>query len=155
MVFQTKWCIVLSRLKSLHKTRGQKEMPALKTATKVATKATKVATTPAEVVIAPAVQRQVKALRISRDAEKVAKAEASVAREALLAFFGEVTQNTIGTDAKGKRLVSVKVIPSSEKIDWTEMQKQNPELYESVRQMIREFIIPKGADTPTIRVDVI
>lgn len=122
------------------------------TKTKATTKAT---STPAEVVIAPAVQRQVKALRTSRDAEKLAKESASVARQALLDFFGEVTQNTIGTDAKGKRLVSVKVIPSSEKIDWTEMQKQNPELYDSVREMISEFIIAKGEGEPTIRVDVI
>lgn len=122
------------------------------TKTKATTKAT---STPAEVVIAPALQRQVKALRTSRDSEKLAKESASVARQALLDFFGEVTQNTIGTDAKGKRLVSVKVIPSSEKIDWTEMQKQNPELYNSVRKMISEFIIAKGEGEPTIRVDVI
>lgn len=122
------------------------------TKTKATTKAT---STPAEVVIAPAVQRQVKALRRSRDSEKLAKESASVARKALLDFFGEVTQNIVGTDASGKRLVSVKVIPSTEKIDWTEMQKQDPELYNSVREMISEFIIAKGEGEPTIRVDVI
>ena len=121
------------------------------TKTKATTKAT---STPAEVVIAPAVQRQVKALRTSRDAEKLAKESASVARQALLDFFGEVTQNTIGTDASGKRLVSVKLVPSTERIDWIAMEKQDPELYESVRKLIGEYLIPKGA-TNTLRVDVI
>ena len=119
------------------------------------TTTTTTTTTAPSVVIPPATQRFIGKLRTSRDTEKQAKAEASLAREALLTFFGEVTQNIIGTDAKGKRLVSVKVIPSSERIDWTELEKQDPELYQTIRGLLAKFIVPKGEGEPTIRVDVI
>lgn len=142
----------LTRLESLARNEESKMTTATKT-TK-ATKAVKVAT-PSEVVISPAVQRQVKNLRTNRDNEKIAKAGATEARKAILDFFGEVTSNTIGTDAKGKRLVSVKVIPSTESINWTELQEQDPELYQSVRAMLKDYITPKGKGNPTIRVDVI
>lgn len=123
--------------------------------TKTRTSGQSTTTTTPSVVIPPATQRFIGKLRTARDTEKLAKAEASLAREALLTFFGDVTQNIIGTDAKGKRLVSVKVIPSSEKIDWAELEKQDPELYQTIRGLLAKFIIPKGESDPTIRVDVI
>lgn len=123
--------------------------------TKTRTSGQSATTTTPSVVIPPATQRFIGKLRTSRDSEKLAKAEASLAREALLTFFGDVTQNIIGTDAKGKRLVSVKVIPSSEKIDWAELEKQDPELHQTIRGLLAKFIIPKGEGDPTIRVDVI
>jgi hypothetical protein len=131
------------------------KMATTTTKTRTSGRSTTTTTTAPSVVIPPATQRFIGKLRTSRDTEKQAKAEASLAREALLTFFGEVTQNIIGTDAKGKRLVSVKVIPSSERIDWTELEKQDPELYQTIRGLLAKFIVPKGEGEPTIRVDVI
>lgn len=128
------------------------------TATPKRVEATKVATTSAksgEVILSPMAQRKVKALRASRDAEKLAKTEASLARDFILKSMGNLTSNTIGTDKSGKRLVSVKVTPSPERIDWDELRKQDPDLYASVRGLIADYIIPKGAGDPTLRVDVI
>jgi hypothetical protein len=128
------------------------------TATPKGVKATKVATTSAksgEVILSAMAQRKVKTLRASRDAEKLAKNEATLARDFILKSMGNLTSNTIGTDTRGKRLVSVKVTPSPERIDWDELKKQNPELYNSVRGLIADYIIPKGAGDPTLRVDVI
>lgn len=106
-------------------------------------------------VIAPALQRHIKAIRENRDLEKIAKSAVSVARETLLTALGEITQNTIGTDAKGKRLVSIKLIPSSEKIEWETLAENDPELYQNVRKMLADYITPKGQGKPQIRVDVI
>lgn len=106
-------------------------------------------------VLTPAVQRQLKSLRTSRDLEKEAKSQAETARKAILDFFGELTTDIVGTDAKGKRLVSVKVIKSSEKIEWELLEQTNPELYTSIRSMLADYIIPKGEGKPTIRVDVL
>lgn len=107
------------------------------------------------VVVAPALQRHIKAIRENRDLEKVAKSGVSVARATLLDNLGEITQNTIGTDAKGKRLVSIKLIPSPEKIEWETLAENDPELYQNVRKMLGDYITPKGQGKPQIRVDVI
>lgn len=107
------------------------------------------------IVIAPTLQRHIKAIRENRDLEKVAKSAVSVARATLLDTLGEITQNTIGTDAKGKRLVSIKLVPSPEKINWESLAEADPELYQNVRKMLADYITPKGQGKPQIRVDVI
>jgi hypothetical protein len=58
----------------------------------------------------------------------------------------------VGVDAKGKRLISLKLIPSSESFDWARLQLQQPELFEMLK---KEYTIPRGAGAPTPRVDTI
>lgn len=108
----------------------------------------------------PAVQKQVRSLRDSRNIEKEAKAKAGEARQEILDYFvgklgGEITRNLIGTDGNGKRLVSIKVIKSSEKIDWATMEKNDPELFATIQAMAKDYVIPAGAGEPTLRVDCI
>lgn len=105
--------------------------------------------------LTPAVQKQVRNLRTARDAEKLAKESAELARDSILEVFAGITQNTVGVDAKGKRLVSVKLIDSPERIDWKTLEKVDPELYSTVRGLLAPYITPKGAGDPTIRVDCI
>lgn len=109
----------------------------------------------ATVVLTPAVQKQVRNLRTFRDAEKQNKENADLARKAVLKVFEGITANTIGIDAKGKRLVSVKLVDSTERIDWKLLEKQDPELYTTIRGLLAPYITPKGAGDPTIRVDCI
>lgn len=103
--------------------------------------------------LTPATQGHIRSLRKFRDAEKLAKDTADAYRVAILEVFAGITSNTFGVDARGKRLVSVKLIESSERIDWKLLEKHNPELYLTVRSMLDPYIIPKGAGDPTIRVD--
>jgi hypothetical protein len=103
------------------------------------------------VVLKPVLQKQVKALRDSRDLGKQAKEMSDTARKNLLDALGTITTDLVGTDAKGKRLIVVKVIPSSEKIDFERMAKENPELFE----LVQTYKVAKGAGTPTLRVDVL
>jgi hypothetical protein len=103
------------------------------------------------VVLKPVLQKQVKALRDSRDLGKQAKEMSDTARKTLLDALGAITTDLVGTDAKGKRLIVVKVIPSSEKIDFERMAKENPELFE----LVQNYKVAKGAGTPTLRVDVL
>jgi hypothetical protein len=93
----------------------------------------------------------VKNLRDARDLEKKSKELAKSARESILGSLGEVTENLIVTDAKGKRLVSVKVIPSSEKIDFERLAQENPEVF----AIVQTYKVARGAGEPTIRVDVL
>lgn len=104
------------------------------------------------VVLPPKVQAKVKALRESRNLTKQAKALGDSARTDILDFVGETLTDLVGTDAKGKRLISVKVIPSSESFDWARLEKTQPELYVLLKQ---EYTIPKGAGKATLRVDII
>jgi hypothetical protein len=108
------------------------------------------------VVLTPAIQRQVKILRDSRNLAKQAKELSEPARLTILDFIGEVTSNLVGTDAKGKHLVKVSVIQSSEKIDWeaiaTEFAKIDPELFEA---LVKQHTSPKGAGKSILKVDVI
>lgn len=127
-----------------------KATPAVK-----ATPATTSKTQTPSVVIAPAVQRLVKVLRSKRDEEKLAKEFASEARDGILEALGEVLVNTYGTDAKGKRLVSIKLIDSSERIDWSKLAEQDPELLQSVKALLAPYTIAKGEGKPTVRVDVL
>jgi hypothetical protein len=103
------------------------------------------------VVLKPVLQKQVKALRDSRDLGKQAKEMSDTARKNLLDALGIITTDLVGTDAKGKRLIVVKVIPSSEKIDFERMAKENPELFE----LVQNYKVAKGAGSPTLRVDVL
>lgn len=103
------------------------------------------------VVLKPALQKQVKALRDGRDLGKQAKEMSDTARKNLLDALGTITSDLVGTDAKGKRLIAVKVIPSSEKIDFERMAKENPELFE----LVQTYKVAKGAGEPTLRVDVL
>ena len=107
--------------------------------------------TPQVVVLKPALQKQVKNLRDGRDLGKQAKEMSENARQALLDALGSITSDLVGTDAKGKRLIAVKVIPSSEKIDFERMAVENPELYE----LVQTYKVAKGAGQPTLRVDVL
>lgn len=125
-----------------------------KTAKAVATQTT------TEIVLTPKAQKMVRELRASRDSKKVAEDAIAQARDFILEFAksevgGQLFTNTTGTDARGKRLVSIKVIPSSERIDWKSMETKDPELHASVMALIASYIIPKGAEDPTLRVDVI
>ncbi len=107
------------------------------------------------VTLSPAIQRQVKTLRSKRDEEKLAKETAGEAREAILAVFGEITANAFGVDARGRKLVAIKVIESPERIDWEKLSEQDPELYASVRQLLKPYTKAKGEGKPTLRVDVL
>ncbi len=121
------------------------------TATKNQSTTTISTTTSNVVVLKPALQKQVKNLRDGRDLGKQAKKMSDTARETLLDALGQITSELIGTDAKGKRLIAVKVIPSSEKIDFERMEIENPELYE----LVQTYKVAKGAGLPTLRVDVL
>lgn len=107
------------------------------------------------VTLTPAIQRQLKVLRSKRDEEKLAKEVAGEAREAILAVFGELSANAYGVDAKGKRLVAVKVIDSPERIEWDRLAEQDPELFASVRELLKPYTKAKGEGKPTLRVDVL
>jgi hypothetical protein len=107
------------------------------------------------ITLSPAIQRQVKTLRSKRDEEKLAKETAGEAREAILAVFGEITANAFGVDARGRKLVAIKVIDSPERIEWDKLSEQDPELYASVRQLLKPYTKAKGESKPTIRVDVL
>ena len=110
-----------------------------------------VSVTDKSVVLPPAVQRLVKNLRDARDLDKKAKELSQSARQQILDFIGEVAESVVATDARGKRLVSVKVIPSAEKIDFERMEQENPELF----ALVQTYKVPRGANSPTIRVDVL
>jgi hypothetical protein len=116
------------------------------------TKETKsVSTTDTLVVLSPTLQRHAKAIRAGRDLGKQAKEMSDTARSSLLTALGTITSNLIGTDAKGKRLISIKVIPSPEKIDLARVEQENPELY----ALLMPYKVAKGAGEPTLRVDVV
>lgn len=122
------------------------------TSTKTA-KAVITSTTQDNLVVLPSkLQAQVKTLREARNIAKQAKAQGDTARNAILDFVGETTVELTGVDAKGKRLINIKVIPSSESFDWTRLELENPELFVALK---KEYTIPKGAGTPTLRVDTI
>lgn len=104
------------------------------------------------VVLPPKVQTQVKVLREARNIIKQAKPMEKEAREAILDFVGELTHNITGTDARGTRLISVKVIDSSESFDWERLEKTQPELFTMLK---KEYTISRGSGTPTLRVDLI
>ena len=118
---------------------------------KVQKDTTTLTTTTNAVVLKPALQKQVKELRAGRELGKQAKEMSDNARQILLEALGQIDADLVGTDAKGKRLIAVKVIPSSEKIDFERMAKENPELYE----LVQTYKVAKGAGQPTLRVDVL
>ena len=121
-------------------------------ATKTKNQTTTITTsTPQEVVLTPALQKQVKELRSGRDLGKQAKEMSDTARQKLLDALGSITSDLVGTDAKGKRLIVVKVIASSEKIDFERMKLENPELYE----LVQTYKVARGSGEPTLRVDVL
>jgi hypothetical protein len=103
------------------------------------------------VVLPPKIQTQVKVLREARNIAKQAKATGDTSRDAILDFVGNITKNLVGTDAKGKRLISVKVIESPASFDWKRLEENDPELY----KLVSKYQIPKGSGTPTLRVDII
>lgn len=103
------------------------------------------------VVLPPKIQTQVKVLREARNIAKQAKATGDISRDTILEFVGNITKNLVGTDAKGKRLISVKVIESPASFDWKSLEENDPELY----KLVSKYQIPKGSGTPTLRVDII
>lgn len=99
------------------------------------------------VVLSPKTQRSVKALREAHNLEKVVKEQISVARTSILETLGEGV-DLVGVDAKGKRLLRLKVVHSSSPridnkglVDY--LTKNNPEILEM-------FILPDSE--PTTRV---
>jgi len=121
------------------------------TKAKATTKTETISATETLVVLSPATQRHAKTLRSARDLAKQAKETGDTARQAILDAIGSITSNLVGTDAKGKRLVSIKVIPSPEKFDLARLEKENPELY----ALLLPYKVAKGAGEPTLRVDVL
>ena len=120
--------------------------------TKEVAKATITSTTQDNlVVLTPAIQRQVKLLREARNIAKQAKLTGDTARDEILNFVGETSVSLIGTDAKGKRLVSIKVIQSPESFDWKSLKENDPELH----SLVEKYRSAKGAGEPTLRVDII
>ena len=103
------------------------------------------------VVLTPKIQAKVKALREARNIAKQAKAAGDIARDEILNFVGETSVSLIGTDAKGKRLVSIKVIQSPESFDWKALKEKDPALHE----LVAKYKIAKGAGEPTLRVDTL
>lgn len=104
------------------------------------------------VVLTPAIQKQVKALREARNVAKQAKALGETARDAILEFVGETTTELVGVDARGKRLINIKLVQSSESFDWARLELQQPELFAMLK---KEYTIPRGAGKATPRVDTI
>ena len=102
--------------------------------------------------LTPAVQRQVSILRENRNIATQAKKSGDTARDVILDFIGSITANLIGTDAKGKRLISVKLVQSSAKFDWDAFAKEQPELHDT---LVKQYTLPKGSGEPTLRVDLI
>lgn len=111
----------------------------------VAPKATTSTTTATKVEnlvrLTPKAQKAVKALAQAHAVEKTIADQIKSARQVILDEV-DFTTTTIGTDAKGKRLVKVQVIePKSAKFDTTalveHLRKTNPELLEL-------FVLPMG-----------
>jgi hypothetical protein len=120
--------------------------------TKEVAKATITSTTQDNlVVLPPKIQTQVKVLREARNIAKQAKATGDTSRDAILDFVGETSVEVVGTDAKGKRLISVKVIQSPESFDWKSLKENDPELH----SLVQKYKIAKGSGTPTLRVDIL
>jgi hypothetical protein len=97
--------------------------------------------------LTPKAQKAVKALAQAHTIEKEIAEQVKSARQVILDEV-DFTTTTIGTDAKGKRLVKVQVIePKSAKFDTTalvaHLAKTNPELLEM-------FALPMGEPTKRV-----
>jgi hypothetical protein len=103
------------------------------------------------VVLPPVIQKRVNALREGRNLSKQGKEISELARDQILDFLKNPTTDLIGTDAKGKRLVSIKMVDSPERMDWKLLEEENPELY----KLVIAYKIPKGAGDPTPRIDIL
>lgn len=125
-------------------------MANIKGATKVAT--VESTTKDNNVVLPRKIQTQVKVLREARNIIKQSKGLEKSSRDEILNFVGDITASIIGTDARGTRLISVKVIESSEAFDWDSFLKNDPELH---AVLTKKYKIAKGSGTPTLRVDII
>jgi hypothetical protein len=73
------------------------------------------------------------------------------ARTEILNFLQNPTTDLIGTDDKGKRLVSIKMVDSPERMDWERLERENPELY----NLVIAYKIPKGAGESSPRIDTL
>ena len=125
-------------------------MANIKGATKVAT--VESTTKDNNVVLSRKIQAQVKVLREARNIIKQSKVLEKSSRDEILDFVGDITTSIVGTDARGTRLISVKVIESSESFDWKAFEETDPELYTA---LTKKYKIAKGSGTPTLRVDII
>ena len=97
--------------------------------------------------LTPKAQKAVKALAQAHTIEKEIAEQVKSARQVILDEV-DFTTTTIGTDAKGKRLVKVQIIePKSPKYDTTalvaHLAKTNPELLEM-------FALPMGEPTKRV-----
>ncbi len=97
--------------------------------------------------LTPKAQKAVKALAQAHTIEKEIAEQVKSARQVILDEV-DFTTTTIGTDAKGKRLVKVQIIePKSPKYDTTALvaylAKTNPELLEM-------FALPMGEPTKRV-----
>jgi hypothetical protein len=120
------------------RTTATKATPAVKVSTSTTT-ATKVENL---VRLTPKAQKAVKALAQAHAVEKEIAEQVKSARQVILDEV-DFSTTTIGTDAKGKRLVKVQVIePKSAKYDTTALvaylAKTNPEVLEMFAQPLGE-----------------
>jgi hypothetical protein len=103
------------------------------------------------VVLTPVIQKRVNALREGRNLSKQGKEMSESARTEILNFLQNPTTDLIGTDAKGKRLVSIKMVDSPERMDWERLERENPELY----NLVIAYKVPKGAGESSPRIDIL
>jgi hypothetical protein len=103
------------------------------------------------IVLPPAIQKRVNVMREGRNLAKQGKEVSELARTDILKFLGTLVGEIVGTDAKGKRLISVKLVDSPERIDYERLETENPEVY----KIVMSYKIPKGAGEPTPRIDIL
>lgn len=104
------------------------------------------------VVLPRKIQTEVNVLREARNIAKQSKELGDTARDTILEFVGNITENLVGTDAKGKRLISVKVVQSSASFDWDALKLEMPEIYDIIKP---RYTIERGAGESTLRVDIL
>lgn len=125
-----------------------------KATTKVAKATTSITSTTKDnlVVLPRKIQTEVNVLREARNIAKQSKELGDTARDTILEFVGNITENLVGTDAKGKRLISVKVVQSSASFDWDALKLEMPEIYDIIKP---RYTIERGAGESTLRVDIL
>jgi hypothetical protein len=122
--------------------------------TKVAKATTSITSTTKDnlLVLPRKIQTEVNTLREARNIAKQSKELGDTARDAILDFVGKTATTLIGTDAKGKRLISVKVVQSSASFDWEALKLEMPEIYDIIKP---RYTIERGAGESTLRIDIL
>jgi hypothetical protein len=122
--------------------------------TKVAKATTSITSTTKDnlLVLPRKIQTEVNTLREARNIAKQSKELGDTARDVILDFVGKTATTLIGTDAKGKRLISVKVVQSSASFDWEALKLEMPEIYDIIKP---RYTIERGAGESTLRIDIL